>query len=59
MGPYGLLTLSDTDNETDNKCIELHGNQCRYLSQFSVNTPLRLLQCTDIYPVIRIAIKYF
>ena len=37
---YGVFTLSDTENETDtetdNKCTELNGNLCCYLSQCSV-----------------------
>ena len=36
----GVFTLSDTENETDtetdNKCTELNGDLCCYLSQCSV-----------------------
>ena len=33
---YGVFTLSDTENETDNKCTEPTGNLCCYLSRSSV-----------------------
>ena len=32
----GVFTLSETDTETDNKCTELNGNPCCYLSWCSV-----------------------